>query len=811
MKKRIFKSFLFAGFLFILLRINFAQADTSEIPAFLFRFKGVSNIRSNVEIKWAKGHVDLSSVFQRLDRVKKSQHDHFLFIEKTVLPAIQNEIESLCQKALSAKNCSKQARQQLREKWEGINKEMSKRILYPENYIKTNSKIYDRLTDRALKQIDKNCENQCSSSEIIYPLLFGTEKSFNKIHQAIKGQSPSCLKELLDSLAKELEGIFAPKKCSQSENKSHPICKAIFKNAQIIQNRLSLLLKDFYKPEILTEAGLCSSCETKGERLSDLIPAVLDQSQCLELKPGEKKRIFSGTGLNRSYLVKRESDGSYSIPLSLNFVVGKDYDGPVPKSQAPEHYFRETKKCLQQANKKMLGPQGEKLNIIINPAQSQSATELIRRQGILTRGFLNKMDSSTQGSTCAKNLGTKIFIRSKDFRSSSTNYEADIDCPTVTHEILHLLGLCDEYGEKISGYYVDSQTGKILSPDEKKSRDESGYKFQPFYPCRLIQFNSIMASQYEKWYNVFKGHGQSLLDPGHFKSILYGSCLEKNQNFNKCSQLAYQKYQENQNCQKEQEECERQNILGRDRTEEIKLLLERLQDIEKNKEIISENIFYLGSMTSDKRREDLAQSKKQLSNYEKEEARLNKWLKAVQAWPAPHKSPEELKNQDFALWDDYRKNSIQRIKHRIEFIQEQVDILQYNKAVFENSLSDSSPEKRLKKLTEAQKGLAYRQESLAYFMGRFKQTQSKGGIQKYCPSPSRLKQVEAKMKEIKEKWTKAKKLRDLLLQNKAVSQNKAKIDKNLEYYNKRIKFFEEMLNYYRGQKTENSACVSASS
>lgn len=55
---------------------------------------------------------------------------------------------------------------------------------------------------------------------------------------------------------------------------------------------------------------------------------------------------------------------------------------------------------------------------------------------------------------------TFIEIIPEGARSHSLGYSGDIDCPTILHETLHLLGLQDEYPEKVSGYIMDRESGE---------------------------------------------------------------------------------------------------------------------------------------------------------------------------------------------------------------------------------------------------------------------------------------------------------------------------------------------------------------
>ena len=130
-------------------------------------------------------------------------------------------------------------------------------------------------------------------------------------------------------------------------------------------------------------------------------------------------------------------DNSYSIPLVLSFYPTEDYSGSVSQDEVPEYYMNKVRTCMDQANQKLLGPNGEKLKINIQALTKQNEDD------------------------CNRDNAIGIAIGPPDFRSNTGKYGSDIDCPTITHEVLHLLGLCDEYPETEIGFYVSSETGEV--------------------------------------------------------------------------------------------------------------------------------------------------------------------------------------------------------------------------------------------------------------------------------------------------------------------------------------------------------------
>ena len=158
---------------------------------------------------------------------------------------------------------------------------------------------------------------------------------------------------------------------------------------------------------------------------------------------------------------------------------------------------------------------------------------------------------------CNTETVRNIAIGSKNFRSSNKKYESDVDCPIITHEVLHLLGLPDEYKEQHLGYYVHSVTGEI----NNTKAGHNNYQYQFTYDCRVTFSNSFMGQYWERWNNVFRHRkNQSLLDPRHFNTILYGDC-DSNKKINECAKLAQKSSVEDKTCMAKHNQCVEQMLM----------------------------------------------------------------------------------------------------------------------------------------------------------------------------------------------------------------------------------------------------------
>ena len=544
----IFLYIIFSSFCFI----QASSAKTSEKPKIItithpgFKASELSGI--NIILKENK--IDISSLIEGLEKGTQPYHDIFHIINTDLKKQIMEiYINPLCQKAKKPNICQQNTRQKLQSAINNLGKKLSDSILYPEGYKPIGSVSgYFMAAEIFLK---RRCDDYvCNNEAISTALLNGTDEEYSQLYNRIKNRSNTCQKNTLKGIAKNLSKIKVPKRCLQAKNKNQAVCKAISQHIKTIQDRIFILTELTYGFDALKNSAVtfCLEClllKEKGgdtHNFIDLLQHIEEQARCSILKPGQQKKVYANTDpdFNKSYDLKREIDGSYSVAFNLKFSAGDEdgYDGPVPKNQIPEYYTNKVQQCMDQANQKLIGPNGEKLKIIINKSED------------------------SKKHTCPDSNTKNISINSKKFRSAPNAYASNIDCPTITHEILHLFGLCDDYKENKNGYYVNTFTGEIISPEKIKDKQAAiSYQFTLAYDCRITKGNSIMSNHYERWDNVFEHKtNHSLVTTEQFNAILYGSCEAKNKLFNKCSQLAYQSSIKQPNCLKKKRECEEEKI-----------------------------------------------------------------------------------------------------------------------------------------------------------------------------------------------------------------------------------------------------------
>lgn len=142
--------------------------------------------------------------------------------------------------------------------------------------------------------------------------------------------------------------------------------------------------------------------------------------KCKLLEPGEHKVFkkdssnYYGTG---HYLLKRTKEGDYQAVLNVRF---KNGAGTVSTQEMMER----SKNCLDIASPHIKGPNGERLQLtVLTPEEAQKLPDDERPQPY------------------------DVSIEPVGYGTNAASYAQDVKCPTIAHEMLHLLGLCDEYLE----------------------------------------------------------------------------------------------------------------------------------------------------------------------------------------------------------------------------------------------------------------------------------------------------------------------------------------------------------------------------
>jgi hypothetical protein len=168
----------------------------------------------------------------------------------------------------------------------------------------------------------------------------------------------------------------------------------------------------------------CYNASSGIEELLELAKAAEDVNECRPMNLGQSMVVNkwnSPSFLPGAYTLIRSGETKWTVALALDVESGNEISG--------DEMFNRVKKCMATANQAMKGPSGETIDFkILNRSEN-------RRLPYNKRAPLSSIKIEPVGT-----------------RSHSRAYAADIDCPTIVHEVLHLLGLCDEYEANYDGY-----------------------------------------------------------------------------------------------------------------------------------------------------------------------------------------------------------------------------------------------------------------------------------------------------------------------------------------------------------------------
>jgi hypothetical protein len=159
------------------------------------------------------------------------------------------------------------------------------------------------------------------------------------------------------------------------------------------------------------------------QTLQDILSQLHQSEQrrgCEELQPGQHRNVESNvTGGN--YLLRRAPNGNFQAVLNLSFTPGSG------SNVSGEAMLQRARNCVAQANSNIRGPNGQRLEIMLG-----------------TTAELQQLGWSAPREQ-------RITITAPEARSYSNSFASNVGCDTIIHELLHHLGLCDEYRDPSYG------------------------------------------------------------------------------------------------------------------------------------------------------------------------------------------------------------------------------------------------------------------------------------------------------------------------------------------------------------------------
>ncbi len=134
------------------------------------------------------------------------------------------------------------------------------------------------------------------------------------------------------------------------------------------------------------------------------------------------------TGRYGNYSISRTGEKSYQALLNLDFVPTLNPPSGRAGDQAlADKMLQRTRNCLKEMKPYFKGPKGEELEIVV----------------------VTSSDKLPFGVPRPVPVGIGVSYQDENFRGHFSNFGSNFQCETIGHEILHHLGLCDEYYEGV--------------------------------------------------------------------------------------------------------------------------------------------------------------------------------------------------------------------------------------------------------------------------------------------------------------------------------------------------------------------------
>ena len=554
--------------------LTFAQNPSTQIEIDFSQIQGVSAGKETFTLELRDSRVYLSPITAQIRTLLTQSNYQNIPFQNTFscfVETLVGQIKNLCLiHRRFDEHCTYNNLQYIADISFLMAKQLKEKFLYPDNYYPIGT-LPSNIVQKA------HTTQCCYDQDTAKTLLYGSTSQYNQIINKLKDSGgTSCLKQaghaVIESLQSHTvferpdnlsdcryftnrdariqchESRVASEKsdtlssCREIRNREDKArCDRLQNDYKIIQERitsLTNLIRENKSPLMSrssTQLEDIANNNSLTSQISLFRRDLEDDQSCGDYAIGEE-RIKSSTGHEvGGYTIKRESNGDYTANLFIEFVPSAFYDNEdqVPKDQVQNHYTQRLQSCIDRVNPYLKGPNGQRLNIVIRTPDANSCVP--KNTITIWNAF----------------WGPRL-------NAQALNYPSNLnDCNTITHEVLHLLGLADEYkGTNTYRFFVGSLT------------------------CSTWQDNSIMNGSEDRWANVFDSKIEdSLLDPTHFNVILYKGCSKRDdvRLYDECNNP--EQTTDHYSCREKKLYCDNQNILGRDKSRELQRIDRMLQEL----------------------------------------------------------------------------------------------------------------------------------------------------------------------------------------------------------------------------------------
>jgi len=187
-------------------------------------------------------------------------------------------------------------------------------------------------------------------------------------------------------------------------------------------------------PRMYGNNGTAIACEPPPTGIEHLLALARDANtlnECAPMAVGTWRKVagFAPHGTPMNYSLVQAPD-KVRVVLNIDF---KPANPAAPGPVTPALMMERSRACMQAVSGLIKAPNGQPMEFdLLTPSEADRLPASVR---------------PASASVTIEHSATGGYIR-----SHSTNYASDVGCPTIVHEVLHLVGLCDEYPGEPDGY-----------------------------------------------------------------------------------------------------------------------------------------------------------------------------------------------------------------------------------------------------------------------------------------------------------------------------------------------------------------------
>ncbi len=392
-----------------------------------------------------------------IDEIKKV-HEKFSFKNK-------NCEANSCKEIIEESNVRDEAYSMLEENFVYAKNKEDIQNLQANGYHKATPEIRNKILNDTLKDPIACAMNHTVRDSRRYLSIYRYDDAMSEfIDKYIQSMSQECIRDIVQSYITTKENhlssdlnLCTSTYCKTQTNKYH-------------ENILKLMSYNHSKKQL--EYFCKNQPKDKSyESFLDTWNKLDDVLMCTELKVGESRVLknVSNDVLGHYHSLKRLSDKKYEASLAIKFT------SPDPIQN--QNMRKRVNDCISKTSEYFKSPSGEQMDVkIITPLENQ-------KKPINERLEVVSIDIAAKGVA---------------FRSHSKKYEESISCEVITHELLHLMGLVDEYHEHWNKVYFRRSTKEVYNPRHfPRDKDKNNFETTTAYVgCRShSQKPSVMSSQ----------------------------------------------------------------------------------------------------------------------------------------------------------------------------------------------------------------------------------------------------------------------------------------------------------------------------